>query len=110
MKVVMLKRIIPSYWSLKEFFEINEGIFVYGAAVWVIYLDVNDVPYFVHFHVRGKRDCSMCAEPAGEQVPRSATVTLGVRHFLMPEKRQIVTRPNRTTRGQTITDNPPHKT
>lgn len=37
--------------------------------------NVNDVSDFVHFHVRGKGDGSMCAELAGEQVPCTATVT-----------------------------------
>lgn len=45
------------------------------------YPDVNDVANFVHFHERGKRDCSMCAELAGKQIPGTSTITLGVGHF-----------------------------
>lgn len=46
------------------------------------YPDINDVSHFVHFHVRGKWNSSMCAESSGEQIPSTTSVTLGVRHVL----------------------------
>lgn len=51
--------------------------------------DVYDITYFVCFHVGGQGDDSMSPEFTGEQIPRTATVTLWVRHVLRLRKEHI---------------------
>lgn len=63
------------------------------------YPDINNVANFVYFHIRGKGDGTFCAEPAGEQVPRTTAVTLGVRHLGVWKERNLVYQPKMSARG-----------